>query len=501
MKKNICAASKSFSVKTLSALLFGTAGVFFAPTRLGLAPQAQAAVPAVKLPDFSDLVDAVGPAVVNIRTTERLKMTAPGAGGQDEQEMQEFLRRFFGGAMPTPRQQAPRGGRRAVPQEQEVQRGVGSGFIISADGYVLSNAHVVDGADEVYVTLTDKREFKAKVIGADARTDVALLKIEGSNLPRLTIGDSNKIRVGEWVIAIGSPFNLENTVTAGIISAKSRDTGEYLPLIQSDVAVNPGNSGGPLINMRGEVIGINSQIATLSGGYNGISFAVPIDEAMRVADQLKKTGKVTRGRIGVSVGEVSREVAESLGLKGARGAEVSQVEPGGPAAKAGLKPGDIIVKFNGTEINKSSDLPRLVGNTTPNSKATITVWRTGSMVDLPVTVVERESDQPTVAGKVPSKPKAEGAANALGFKVSDLSAAEKKELGVAGGVKVEATEGVAAGAGLRQGDILLQLNNAAITDAKQFAALVAKLDPKKPSVVLVRRGDTSQFVSLRPTAR
>ena len=233
--------------------------------------------------------------------------------------MQEFLRRFFGGAMPTPRQQAPRGGRRAVPQEQEVQRGVGSGFIISADGYVLTNAHVVDGADEVYVTLTDKREFKAKVIGADARTDVALLKIEGGNLPRLTIGDSNKIRVGEWVIAIGSPFNLENTVTAGIISAKSRDTGDYLPLIQSDVAVNPGNSGGPLINMRGEVIGINSQIATLSGGYNGISFAVPIDEAMRVGEQLKKTGKVARGRIGVQIGEVSKEVAESLGLPNAQG--------------------------------------------------------------------------------------------------------------------------------------------------------------------------------------
>ncbi|MCL6482896.1 MAG: trypsin-like peptidase domain-containing protein, partial [Janthinobacterium lividum] len=234
MKKNMCAASKSFSVKTLSALLFGTAGVFLAPSMLGLAPPAHAAVSAVKLPDFSDLVDAVGPAVVNIRTTERLKMNTPGAGGQDEQEMQEFLRRFFGGAMPAPRQQGPRGGRRGVPQEQEVQRGVGSGFIISNDGYVLSNAHVVDGADEVYVTLTDKREFKAKVIGADARTDVALLKIEGANLPRLTIGDSNKIRVGEWVIAIGSPFNLENTVTAGIISAKSRDTGDYLPLIPRD---------------------------------------------------------------------------------------------------------------------------------------------------------------------------------------------------------------------------------------------------------------------------
>ncbi len=496
MKTNFSAGSK-----TLSALMV-SAGILFAPAVLGLAP-VQAAAPSVAgLPDFSDMVDKVGPAVVNIRTTERLRMRDDGMPDQDE--MQEFFRRFFGGQMPTPRgeQRVPRGNRRAVPQEQEVQRGVGSGFITSADGYVLTNAHVVAGADEVYVTLTDKREFKAKVLGSDVSTDVALLKIDGTKLPALAMGDPSKIRVGEWVIAIGSPFNLENTVTAGIISAKSRDTGEYLPLIQSDVAVNPGNSGGPLINMRGEVIGINSQIATLSGGYNGISFAVPIDEAMRVADQLKKSGKVTRGRIGVSVGEVSREVAESLGLKGARGAEVSQVEPGGPAAKAGLKPGDIIVKFNGTEINKSSDLPRLVGNTTPNSKATITVWRTGSMVDLPVTVVERESDQPTVAGRGgPSKPKAEGAANALGFRVSDLSAAEKKELGVAGGVKVEATEGVAAGAGLRQGDILLQLNNAAIVDAKQFAALVAKLDPKKPSVVLVRRGDTSQFVSLRPTAR
>src|SRR5450830_467077 len=487
MKKNICAASKSFSVKTLSALLFGTAGVFFAPTMLGLAPQAQAAVPAVKLPDFSDLVDAVGPAVVNIRTTERLKMTAPGAGGQDEQEMQEFLRRFFGGAMPTPRQQAPRGGRRAVPQEQEVQRGVGSGFIISADGYVLSNAHVVDGADEVYVTLTDKREFKAKVIGADARTDVALLKIEGSNLPRLTIGDSNKIRVGEWVIAIGSPFNLENTVTAGIISAKSRDTGEYLPLIQSDVAVNPGNSGGPLINMRGEVIGINSQIATLSGGYNGISFAVPIDEAMRVADQLKKTGKVTRGRIGVQIGEVSKDVAESLGLKNAQGAEVALVEPGGPADKAGIKSGDIILKFNGTVVNRSSDLPRLVVDSALDAKATVTVWRKGAELTLPVTVAELDADKGAKPAKGKGgKPAPEVAkANALGLKVIDLSAEQKKELGVDGGVLVDSAEGVAANASLDEGDVLLQLNNIEIKNAKQFNELVAKLDPKKASVVLV----------------
>ena len=494
MKKNMCAASKSFSVKTLSALLFGAAGVFFAPTMLGLAPQAQAAVPAVKLPDFSDLVDAVGPAVVNIRTTERLKMTAPGAGGQDEQEMQEFLRRFFGGAMPTPRQQAPRGGRRGVPQEQEVQRGVGSGFIISADGYVLSNAHVVDGADEVYVTLTDKREFKAKVIGADARTDVALLKIEGANLPRLTIGDSNKIRVGEWVIAIGSPFNLENTVTAGIISAKSRDTGDYLPLIQSDVAVNPGNSGGPLINMRGEVIGINSQIATLSGAYNGISFAVPIDEAMRVGEQLKKTGKVVRGRIGVKIGEVSKDVAESLGLPNAKGAQVSMVEPGGAADKAGIKPGDIVLKFNGAAIERWSDVQRLVGDATLNGKSNITIWRNGAQQTLPITVSELEDD------KTAKKSEAQ-AVNALGLKVSDVPAAKKQELKIDAGALVDDADGVAALAGLQPGDVILQLNNVAVKDAKQFNALVAKLDPKKPSAVLVRRGNTAQFVSLRPSAK
>ena len=499
MKKNMCAASKSFSVKTLSALLFGTAGVFLAPTMLGLAPQAQAAVPAVKLPDFSDLVDAVGPAVVNIRTTERLRMGGAGAGSQDEQEMQEFLRRFFGGAMPTPRQQAPRGGRRAVPQEQEVQRGVGSGFIISADGYVLSNAHVVDGADEVYVTLTDKREFKAKVIGADASTDVALLKIEGANLPRVSIGDSEKIRVGEWVIAIGSPFNLENTVTAGIISAKARDTGEYLPLIQSDVAVNPGNSGGPLINLRGEVIGINSQIATLSGAYNGISFAVPIDEAMRVGEQLKKTGKVVRGRIGVKIGAVSKEVAESLGLPNAKGAQVSLVEPGGAADKAGIKPGDIILKFNGATIERWTDLPRLVGGATVNGKASVTVWRNGAQRDVAVIVTQIDEGK-TIAKKDAKAPEVQ-VSNALGLKVSDLSAAKKQELKIDAGVLVDDADGVAAQAGLQSGDVILQLNNVAIRDAKQFNELVGKLDPKKTSAVLVRRDNEVQFVSLRPSAK
>ena len=497
MKKNICASSKTFSAKTLSALCLGTAGVFFAPAMLGIAPAAHAAVPAVRLPDFADLVDAVGPAVVNIRTTERLKMGGAATGNADEQQMQELLRRFFGGAMPSPRQQNPRG--RAAPQEQEVQRGVGSGFIISADGYVLSNAHVVDGADEVYVTLTDKREFKAKVIGADASTDVALLKIDGANLPCVAIGDSEKIRVGEWVIAIGSPFNLENTVTAGIISAKARDTGEYLPLIQSDVAVNPGNSGGPLINMRGEVIGINSQIATLSGAYNGISFAVPIDEAMRVGEQLKKTGTVVRGRIGVQIGGVSKDVAESLGLPNDKGAQVSLVEPGGAADKAGVKPGDIILKFNGATIERWTDLPRLVGGATVNGKASITIWRNGAQRELPV-IVAQVDDGKAKAKKGSMAPEVQ-ASNALGLKVSDLPAAKKQELKIDAGVLVDDADGVADQAGLQAGDVILQLNNVAIRDAKQFNALVAKLDPKKTSALLVRRGETTQFVSLRPSAK
>ena len=503
MKNKIIAGSK-----TLSALALG-AGVLFAPSLLGVAPALAASTAAVAgLPDFSSLVDQAGPAVVNIRTTERLKLREGSEGLPGDEQMQEFLRRFFGGALPTPGNpnRGPRGRRQQAPSDEQVQRGIGSGFIISPDGFVMTNAHVIDGADEVYVTLTDKREFKAKVLGADARTDVAVLKIEGDKLPTVPIGDSDKIRVGEWVIAIGSPFNLENTVTAGIISAKQRDTGDYLALIQSDVAVNPGNSGGPLINMRGEVIGINSQIATLSGGYNGISFAVPIDEAMRVAEQLKKNGKVTRGRIGVQIGEVSKEVAESLGLKTAQGAEVSLVEPGGPADKAGIRAGDIILKFNGSPINRSTDLPRLVGGTAINSKASVTVWRKGVQQDIAVTVAELEQDKAAdngKSGKRKNTPKEEPefSANALGFTVSDLTPLQKKEMGLDGGAFVEATEGVAARAGLRQGDVVLQLNNVEIKDARQFNAAAAKLDPKKASVVLVRRGEVTQFISLRPVAK
>lgn len=491
-----------FNARKVYSLAFSVALAFGAQT-LMISP-ATAATSVAGLPDFTDMVEKTGPAVVNIRTTEKVKANVGGPGvGADDEEMQEFFKRFFGVPVPPRQQQPDRPSRPKRPgaqqPDEEVSRGVGSGFIISADGYVMTNAHVVDGADEVYVTLTDKREFKAKIIGADKRTDVALVKIEGANLPRLAMGDSSKVKAGEWVIAIGSPFGLDNTVTAGIVSAKARDTGDYLPLIQTDVAVNPGNSGGPLINMRGEVIGINSQIYSRSGGYMGISFAVPIDEAMRVSDQLKQSGKVTRGRIGVQIGELTKEVAESLGLAKAQGALVQKVEAAGPAEKAGVEAGDIILKFNGVNIDRSSDLPRLVGNTKPGTSSVLTVWRKGANRELKIVVAEMEAEK--IAKREEKKPKVEQAANALGLVASDLTEAQKKELKVDGGIVVDASEGAAAKAGLRAGDVVLRLNNTDVKDAKQFASLVAKLDQKKMAVLLVRRGDASQFVPIRPGAQ
>lgn len=489
----------NFARKLSAALFFGCIFGVVAPSAVDGVSAARAASSVAGLPDFSDLVERTGSAVVNIRTTERVKPGQQGMMTPEEEEMQEFFRRFFGVPMPRQPDRSPRGRRQGPQQEEEVPRGVGSGFIISPDGFILTNAHVVDGADEVYVTLTDKREFKAKIIGVDKRTDVAVVKVDGSNLPRLTIGDPNKLRVGEWVIAIGSPFGLDNTVTAGIISAKARDTGDYLPLIQTDVAVNPGNSGGPLINMRGEAVGINSQIYSRSGGYMGISFAVPIDEAMRVAEQLRTSGRVTRGRIGVQIGEVTKEVAESLGLARTQGALIQRVEPGGPAEKGGLEAGDIILKFNGTNIEKSSDLPRLVGATKPGTKSTLTIWRKGANKDVTLTIAELEPEK--LARKEERKAKPEQAPNALGLVVSDLSDAQKKELRVDGGVIVDASDGAAARAGLRAGDVILRLNNTDVKDAKQFNALVSKLEPKKLAVVLVRRGDASQFVPIRPNGQ
>ena len=489
-KKNVSAI--------FSTLLLGASIGFSGPMLLGVTAHAQAASVA-GLPDFTELVEKSGPAVVNIRTTEKIP-SGQSAPGMEDEQMQEFFRRFFGAPAPTPKQMPTPKNRKQVPpqQEEEVPRGVGSGFIISQDGFVLTNAHVVDGASEVYVKLTDKREFKAKVIGADKRTDVAVLKIEGGKLPRVNIGDSDKIKAGEWVIAIGSPFDLENTVTAGIISAKARDTGDFLPLIQTDVAVNPGNSGGPLINMRGEVIGINSQIYSRSGGYMGISFAIPIDEAMRVVEQLRASGTVTRGRIGVVIGELSKEVAESIGLGKAQGAVVRKVEPDGPADKAGIQDGDVILKFNGIPVEKSSDLPRIVGATKPGSKATVSVWRKGGARDLSINVAELESDK--VAKKSDKKSKKEQVSNALGIYVSDLTDAQKKETS-GGGVVIDNVEGPSAQVGLRPGDIILSMNNVDVKDAKQFVAMLSKIDIKKSVVVLVRRGDASQFVLIRPVAQ
>ncbi|MDP1690453.1 MAG: DegQ family serine endoprotease [Burkholderiaceae bacterium] len=452
-----------------------------------------------ELPDFTELVERVGPAVVNIRTAERRAGVQAGSGEIDEQ-MRDFFRRF---GIPLPNNPQPQQPRRGGPRDEDSepqQRGIGSGFVLTADGYVMTNAHVVDGADEVIVTLTDKREFKARIVGADKRTDVAVVKIDVTGLPTVKIGDVNQVKVGAWVIAIGSPFNLDNTVTAGIVSAKQRDTGEFLPLFQTDVAINPGNSGGPLINMRGEVIGINSQIYSRSGGYMGISFAIPIDEAIRVSDQLRASGRVIRGRIGVTIAPVTKEVAESIGLGKPVGALVQGVEGGGPADKAGIEAGDIITKVDGKPIEKSGDLPRIVGATKPGTKTVLHVFRRGAGRDIAVTVVEFEPEKPRRVAQgsdpQPAQPK-----TAIGLAVSDLTEAQKRELKLRGGVRVETVEGAAARAGLREGDVIITLDNTEVSDAKQFNALVAKADKAKPVSVMVRRGEWTNYLVIRPAGR
>lgn len=447
------------------------------------------------LPDFTDLVDQVGPSVVNIRTVERVKAAAQ--GGSDEQ-MLEFFKRF-GIPVPPNMPRSPRPDRNQPEADEDQPRGVGSGFILTTDGFVMTNAHVVEGADEVIVTLTDKREFKAKIIGADKRSDVAVVKIDATGLPAVKVGDLSRLRVGEWVMAIGSPFGLENTVTAGIVSAKQRDTGDYLPFIQTDVAINPGNSGGPLINMRGEVIGINSQIYSRSGGFQGISFAIPMDEAARVADQLRATGKVTRGRIGVQIDQVSKELAESIGLGKMQGALVRGVESGAPAEKAGIEAGDIIIKFDGKTIEKSSDLPRLVGNVKPGTKAVVTVFRRGVTKDLNVTIAEIEPEKP-VRKTSAAEPKAKAPAQlqVLGLGLSEITDAQKKELKIKGGAKVDTAEGVGARAGLREGDVIVAVANTEVTSVKEFEAAVAKADKAKTINLLFRRGELAQFAIIRP---
>ena len=448
------------------------------------------------LPDFTDLVEQVGPSVVNIRTLEKVRTGRSAQGGGMDDEMQEFFRRFFGQPLPGVPRQAPR----PNPQQEEEQpRGVGSGFILTPDGYVMTNAHVVDGADEVIVTLTDKREFKARIVGADKRTDVAVVKIEASGLPAVKVGDVNRLKVGEWVMAIGSPFGLENTVTAGIVSAKQRDTGDYLPFIQTDVAINPGNSGGPLINMRGEVVGINSQIYSRSGGFMGISFAIPMDEAIRVSDQLRATGRVSRGRIGVQIDQVTKDVAESIGLGKPQGALVRSVESGSPADKAGVEAGDIITRFDGKTIEKATDLPRLVGNTKPGSKSTVTVFRRGGSRDLSITIAEFEPEKPVKkAADTEAKPKASAAAQAIGLTVSELTDAQKKELKLKGGVRVDASAESAARAGIREGDVIVAIGNTEVANVKEFEAAIARLDRSRPVPVLLRRGELATYLLIRP---
>jgi len=469
----------------------------FSLGQLAFIPFASAQNPRVAIPDFADLVERASPAVVNIRTTEKVvvQQAQGGIPGMPEDQA-EFFRRFFGVPIPG----MPNGPKQAQPnpgKPQEADRGVGSGFIIESNGLILTNAHVVEGATTIYVTLTDKREFKAKLLGMDKRTDVAVVKIEARDLPKLPLGDSSKVRVGEWVLAIGSPFGLENTVTAGIVSAKSRDTGDYLPFIQTDVAVNPGNSGGPLLNTAGQVIGINSQIFSRSGGYMGISFAIPIDEAMRVADQLRTNGKMTRGRIGVALGEMTKEVAESLGLGKPRGAYIRNVEPGGPAAAGGIEAGDVILSFNGKDISKSTDLPRVVGETKPGTSVPVQVWRKGGTRDLTVTVTDTESTQ---VAKKPDVPAAKGdSANALGVSVSELSDSKKKDLNIKGGVEVTGLgDGPLVRAGIRPGDVIIRVADADITGVKQFEALVKGLDANKAVPVFIRRADSTLVVPVRP---
>ncbi len=445
------------------------------------------------LPDFTELVEAVGPSVVNIRTLEKVRQPEPGQGGPDE-EMQEFFRRFFGVPMPNMPRQAPRQNR---PQPEEAQpRGVGSGFILTSDGFIMTNAHVVDGADEVVVTLTDKREFKAKIVGADKRTDVAVVKINATSLPAVKVGDVSRLKVGEWVMAIGSPFGLENTVTAGIVSAKQRDTGDYLPFIQTDVAINPGNSGGPLINMRGEVVGINSQIYSRSGGFMGISFAIPMDEATRVSDQLRANGRVTRGRIGVQIDQVTKEVAESIGLGKPQGALIRGVEEGSPADKAGIEAGDIILRFDGKTIDKATDLPRMVGNTKPGSRAVVTVFRRGVSKELTITVAEVQPEK-TVAQKSQEERKSNASAP-LGLVVGELTDAQKRDLRVRGGVRIESVAEPASRAGLREGDVILAIANTEVLSVRDFETILSRVDRTRPVSLLVRRGEVAQYVLIRP---
>jgi serine protease Do len=449
-----------------------------------------------ELPDFTELAEKQGAAVVNISVTQTQQVNAASMGFPnmpDDEALGELFRRF---GLPMPG--AP--GQNQAPQEYKSQS-LGSGFIISSDGYILTNSHVVNAADEVIVKLFDKREFKARIIGADRRTDVALIKIEGTGLPKVTVGDPEQLKVGEWVAAIGSPFGLENTITAGIVSAKGRALPQenFVPFIQTDVAINPGNSGGPLFNMKGEVVGINSQIYSRTGGYMGLSFAIPINVAIDVSNQLKNTGKVTRGWLGIGIQEITKDLADSFGMKNTNGALVSNVEKGSPAEKGGLEAGDVIVKFDGKAISTSSDLPRVVGATKPGKQVAVEVLRKGASRTLNVAAGEMpvDKDEPVVNAKAPAKAEA----NRLGLMVQNPTPQQKRKLSNKSGVIVIEAQGNAAQAGIRKGDVILALNNGEIKNAEQFNRQVAAMGSGKSVALLVQRGENTLYVPVKISSK
>jgi serine protease Do len=449
-------------------------------------PTVPAAEPAVRaLPDFSPLVEKYGPAVVNVEVVEKAQPAGGPQGLSPNDPFYDFFRRF---GIPTPDQ--PRGNAPPV-------RGAGSGFIVSADGYILTNTHVVGNADEVTVRLTDRREFPAKVIGADERTDVAVIKINASNLPTVKLGDPAKIKPGQWVLAIGSPFGFENSATAGIISATARSlpSDNYVPFIQTDVAVNPGNSGGPLFNLAGEVIGINSQIFSRTGGYMGVSFAIPIDVARNVEDQLVKSGKVVRGRIGVTIQDVNAQLAESFGLDRPHGALVSSVEKDGPAAKAGLQPGDVILAVNTKPIERYGELSGQIAAMKPGADATLDVWRGGKKqtVNVKVTELKEQQQQAKLGGR--QKDHATNQASQFGLTVRPLDAQEKEQAETQGNLVVEEVTGPAASAGVQPGDIILGVNGKRVKTVKELQD-EAKSSGKNVAL-LIQREDAQIFVPLR----
>ena len=443
-----------------------------------------------ELPDFTELAEKQGATVVNISVTQVMQQNeSPFPGMPDDEAFGELFRRF---GLPMPG--IPRG---QMPPQEFKSQSLGSGFIISADGYILTNAHVVNSADEVIVKLSDKREFKAKIIGADRRTDVALLKIDASGLPKVSIGDPSQLKVGEWVAAIGSPFGLENTMTAGIVSAKGRALPQenFVPFIQTDVAINPGNSGGPLFNLKGEVVGINSQIYSRSGGSMGLSFSIPIDVAIDISNQLKAGGKIARGWLGISIQEISKELAESFGMKNTNGALIAGVEKGGPADKSGLEAGDVILKFDGKAIAASSDLPRAVAAVKPGKTVSAEVLRKGASKTLSVTVGEAPADKEEAAN--PNKGLNKPEINRIGLLLRDLTPQQKKKLNGKGGLMVVDVQGLAAQAGIRRGDLVLGLNNTEVQSLDQFNKQLAAIPGGKTVAVLIQRGDNTLYVPIK----